>query len=85
VRRLRIHQQDAFISVDYQTQEVRKYFKGAAGIAFDVIRPESREPLREELKDFVSCVLGRSCPRVSGREATQALEIVLRINDILKQ
>ncbi len=85
VRRLRIHQEDAFISVDYQTQEVRKYYKGDAGIAFDVISPENREPLREELKDFVSCVRGRSCPRVSGREATQALEIVLRINDLLKQ
>ena len=85
VRRLRIHQEDAFISVDYQTQEVRKYFKGTAGIAFDVIRPESREPLREELKDFVACVQGRSCPRVSGREAAQALEIVLRINEMLKR
>ena len=85
VRRLKVHQQDTYISVDYQTQEVRKYYKGAGGIAFDVIRPESREPLKEELKDFVSCVLGRSCPRVSGREATQALEIVLQINEMLKQ
>jgi predicted dehydrogenase len=85
VRRLKVHQQDTYISVDYQTQEVRKYYKGAGGIAFDVIRSESREPLKEELKDFVSCVLGRSCPRVSGREATQALEIVLQINEMLKQ
>lgn len=84
-RRLKIHQQDTFISVDYQTQEVRKYFKDASGIAFDVIRPESREPLKEELNDFVSCVLGRSCPRVSGREAAQALEIVLKINEMLRQ
>jgi len=85
VRRLKVHQKDTFISIDYQSQEVRKYFKDANGIAFDVIRPESREPLKEELKDFVSCVLGRSCPRVSGREATQALEIVLNINEMLKQ
>lgn len=85
VRRLKVHQLDTYISVDYQTQEVRKYYKGAGGIEFDVIRPESREPLKEELKDFVSCVLGRSCPRVSGREATQALEIVLQINEMLKQ
>ncbi|HYQ47434.1 MAG TPA: Gfo/Idh/MocA family oxidoreductase [Thermodesulfovibrionales bacterium] len=85
VRMLKVHQQDTFISIDYQTQEVRKYFKDAGGIAFDVIRPENREPLREELKDFVSCVLGRSCPRVSGREAAQALEIVLKINEMLKQ
>jgi len=30
-------------------------------------------------------VLGRSCPRVSGREAAQALEIVLKINEMLRQ
>ena len=85
VRRLKVHQEDAFISVDYQSQEVRRYFKDATGIAFDVIRPESREPLKEELKDFVSCISGRSCPIVSGREAMQALEIVLRINEQLSQ
>jgi len=68
----------------YQTQEVRKYYKGAGGIAFDVIRPESREPLKEELKDFISvCWAGHA--EGSGREATQALEIVLQINEMLKQ
>ncbi len=85
VRRLRVHQEDSYLSVDYQTQEVRRYYKDANGIAFDAIKPESREPLREELKDFVGCVQGRSCPMVSGREATQALEIVLRINEMLRQ
>jgi predicted dehydrogenase len=85
VRRLKVHQEESYISVDYQSQEVRRYFKDATGIAFDVIRPESREPLKEELKDFVSCVQSRSCPRVSGREAMQALEVVLEINELLKQ
>jgi len=85
VRRLQVHQEGSYISIDYQTQEVRRYFKDAAGIAFDVIKPESREPLKEELKDFVSCVSGRTCPRVSGREAMQALEIVLTINELIKQ
>jgi len=85
VRRLKIHQDDSYISIDYQAQEVRRYYKGADGIAFDVIKPESREPLKEELKDFVSCVQKRSCPMVSGREALQALEIVLKINEMAMQ
>jgi len=85
VRRLQVHQKGSYISIDYQTQEVRRYFKDAAGIAFDVIKPESREPLKEELKDFVSCVSSRICPRVSGREAVQALEIVLTINEMIEQ
>ncbi|MBI5848170.1 MAG: Gfo/Idh/MocA family oxidoreductase [Nitrospirae bacterium] len=82
-RRLKVHQDDSFISVDYQSQEVRRYFKDATGIAFDVIRPESREPLKEELKDFVSCLQSRACPMVSGREGMQALEIVLKINEMI--
>lgn len=85
VRSLKVHQADSYISVDYQAQEVRRYFKDATGIAFDAIKPESREPLKEELKDFVCCVLGRKCPMVSGIEGMQALEIVLRINEIIKQ
>jgi predicted dehydrogenase len=85
MRKLRIHQEDSYISIDYQSQEVRRYFKDATGLAFDVIKPENKEPLKEELKDFVFCVDNRICPRVSGREATQALEIVLRINEILEQ
>jgi predicted dehydrogenase len=85
VRRLKVHQEDSFISIDYQSQEVKRYFKAASGIACDVVKPESKEPLKEELKDFVSCVSSRACPRVSGREATQALEIVLRINEMLNE
>jgi len=85
VRRLKVHQDDAYISIDYQAQEVRRYYKDATGIAFDVIKAESREPLKEELKDFVSCVRGRACPMVSGQQGMQALEIVLRINELIGQ
>lgn len=83
VRRLKVHQADAYISIDYQAQEVRRYFKDATGIAFDVIKADSREPLKEELKDFVSCLQSRACPMVSGKEGMQALEIVLKINEMI--
>lgn len=83
-RRVKIFQKDAYISIDYQTQELRRYFKTGSDISFDVIKPENKEPLKEELKDFVNCVKNRSRPRVSGNEAMQALEIALRITEILK-
>ncbi len=83
VRILKIHQDDAYISVDYQAQEVRRYYRDATGIAFDVIKVQSREPLKEELKDFVSCLTSRACPMVSGREGMQALETVLKINGMI--
>jgi len=83
-RKLRIYQNDSYISVDYQSQEVRRYFKKTNGISFDVVKPENKEPLKEELRDFISCVLNRKRPMVSGKEAMDALEIVLKINEMLK-
>jgi predicted dehydrogenase len=83
-RKLRIHQEDSYISIDYQSQEVRRYFKQGSDISFDVVKPENREPLKEELRDFISCVQNRKKPMVCGKEATDALEIVLKINEMLK-
>ena len=83
-RKLRVFQKDAYISVDYQSQEVRRYFKTSSGISFDVVKPESKEPLKEELRDFIYCVENRKKPRVSGIEAMEALEVALRITEILK-
>lgn len=84
VRKLRIHQEDSYISIDYQNQEVRRYFKRGTDISFDAMKPENKEPLKEELRDFISCVEHRKRPMVSGKEAMDALEIVLKINEMLK-
>ncbi len=84
MRKLRIHQEDTYISVDYQSQEVRRYFKQGRDISFDVVKPEAKEPLKEELADFISCVQQRKRPMVSGKEAMEALEVVLKINEMLK-
>ena len=84
MRKLRVHQEDSYISIDYQSQEVRRYFKRGADISFDVVKPENKEPLKEELRDFISCIQSRKRPMVSGKEAMDALEIVLKINEMLK-
>lgn len=41
----------------------------------------AREPLKEELADFVRCVTGRAAPRVSPKEARGALDLALKISD----
>jgi predicted dehydrogenase len=84
MRTLKVHQEGSYISIDYQSQEVRRYFRQETGISFDVVKPENKEPLKEELSDFISCVQKRKRPGVSGKEAMDALEIVLKINEILK-
>jgi len=84
MRKLKVHQEDSYISIDYQSQEVRRCFKQSSGITSEVVKPENKEPLKEELSDFVSCVQKRKRPMVSGKEAMDALEIVLKINEMLK-
>jgi len=83
-RRLKVFQKDSYISVDYQSSEIKRYFKTEEGISFDVTKPEKREPLREELKDFINCVKERRKPTVSAVEGREALKIVLEISEIIK-
>ena len=83
-RRLKIYQQDSYLSVDYQSCEVRSYFKKTGDIAFDVIQPEKKEPLKEELIDFVNCIKQRNKPKVCGKEGRNALKIALDITEKIK-
>lgn len=83
-RRLKVFQKDSYISIDYQNCEVRRYFRTGEGISFDVIRPENKEPLREELRDFINCLKERKRPRVSATEGRDALKIVLEITEKIK-
>jgi len=84
-RRLKIFQKDSYISIDYQSSEIKRYFRTKEGISFDVKKPENKEPLREELKDFISCIKERRRPRVSAVEGREALKIVLEITEIIKR
>jgi predicted dehydrogenase len=83
-RRLKVFQKDSYVAIDYQSSEIRHYFRDGKGISHAVTKPESREPLKEELKDFISCVRGRRKPKVSAVEGRNALKVVLEINNIIK-
>ncbi len=82
-RRLTVFQKESFVSVDYQDHEVRRYFKKGPDMSVDVVKPEKKEPLREELKDFIHCVETRTRPKVSGREGLEALRVILKINEMV--
>jgi predicted dehydrogenase len=84
-RRLKVFQKDSFISIDYQNSEIKRHFRTEEGISLDVTTPENKEPLREELKDFIRCVKERRRPRVSAVEGRAALKIVLEISEIIKR
>lgn len=82
-RRLKVFQKDSYISIDYQSSEIKRYFRTEQGISFDIIKPEKKEPLKEELKDFIRCVKERKRPKVSAIEGRNALKIVNEITDLI--
>ena len=84
-RILKVFQKDSCLSVDYQSCKVRHYHKTADGIFLDVIKSDNKEPLREELEDFIHCVKERKRPKVSAIEARKALQIVLDITEIINK
>ncbi|OGW28898.1 MAG: hypothetical protein A2X59_09130 [Nitrospirae bacterium GWC2_42_7] len=84
-RSLRIFQDDSYIAVDYQNQAVTRYSKSGEELSAEVMSPEKKEPLKEELKDFIECVKTRKRPMVSGTEAMNALDTALKITEIIKE
>jgi predicted dehydrogenase len=105
MRKIRVFQEDAYLSLDYQAQSGSIYrlarqdepesslFKkllsskdetvvsefAGKRIVREPVEVVKGEPLRRELADFLACARAGSTPKVSGREATAALELALEI------
>lgn len=83
VRKLRMFQQQEYISLDYQRQEAVSFrVQENQRIGVRPLAVHKDEPLRLEVEAFLDCVEKRSPPRVSGEEALRALEVAL---DILRK
>lgn len=112
LRKIRVFQQDAYLSLDYQNQSgyllrlAREDEKESSllgkilGVAADAtivtefagkrivrepVEVEKMEPLKRELADFVACARVGAQPKVSGHEATAALELALEITRQIEQ
>ncbi len=85
MRKIRVFQDDAYLSLDYQDQSGEIYRRGGLfGITKDKVKIEKDEPLKLELASFAECArLGRE-PRVGGREAAAALELALEITRLIE-
>jgi len=85
-RKLKVFQKDSYILIDYMNSEVKQYFRNEEGtISSHMIKPENKEPLKEELKDFIRCIKTRERPKVSGTEGRNALRVVLEISEVIKK
>jgi predicted dehydrogenase len=84
-RILRVFQKDSCFSIDYQHCEIKRYHRTAEGMLSDSLKINNKEPLREELEDFVRCVKERRRPKVSAVEGRDALKLVLDITEMTRR
>ena len=82
LRKIRIFQDDCYISIDYMAQEALIYRKINDKIVSEKIDIQKEAPLQKELASFIDCVANNKKPIVSGKEAAEALKVAL---DILKK
>lgn len=84
MRKIRIFQQDAYLSLDYIHQEVtvcRRVWEGEGKpqLVIERLEVQKEEPLQAEIADFLDCVRSRRRPIVSGEEGREALRVALEI------
>ena len=79
MRKIRIFQEAAYLSLDYQNQSGEIYRRAGGRITRDKVAIEHEEPLKRELTSFVECASTGREPRVSGSQAAAALELAVKI------
>jgi predicted dehydrogenase len=85
MRKIRIFQNDKYISLDYVKQEAFVYTKENGTISKQSLPIEKQEPLKKELEHFVDCIREDKQPLISGREGKDALEVALKIDEKIRQ
>jgi predicted dehydrogenase len=90
-RKLRLFQDDAYVSIDLQQKVltiVRKPPAGAATTPGQVVIEERTyeqgDALRLEIEAFLGSIIEGRPPAVSGEDGLQALETALRITDLVQ-
>ena len=79
VRKMRIFQEESYLSLDYVTQEAMVFRKTEDRLIKEKIKIKKKGPLKKELKSFIDCVRTGKRPVVSGMEGRRALHVALEI------
>jgi predicted dehydrogenase len=92
MRKIRIFQKDAYVSVDYANHGItviRKNGKGSElpipGVSAEHMSFEKADALASEVGAFVQSVRNREVPLVSGKDGRNALRVALSIMDQIKK
>jgi predicted dehydrogenase len=79
MRKIRVFQEDAYLSLDYQTQSGEIYRREGMEITREPVTIEKGEPLQQQIASFVDCAITGGEPKVSGSHAAAALELAVEI------
>src|SRR5438067_5454652 len=79
MRKIRVFQEDVYLSLDYQNQTGEMYQRTASGLKREEVEIEHEEPLKRELAAFVECAATGRAPKVSGFQAAAALDLAVEI------
>lgn len=85
IRRIRVFQEDCYLSIDYQHQAAELARKTGKQIKRQELPVRKRPPLDEQLEAFVRAVKARRRPVVSGEEARAALALALQIERLMRR
>jgi predicted dehydrogenase len=85
MRKIRIFQDDAYLSIDYMAQEIRAARKVDGQIQRETVPITRVQPLEEELKAFVHAIQTGQPPVVSGAAGRDALAVALQIEAALRR
>jgi predicted dehydrogenase len=88
MRRMRIFQRDAYISIDFQSRKIAIFRKqegvtvipGLPNIAIEERVFEQGDALQDEIDSFIDAVVNGTPPLVSGTDGKRALELAIKIS-----
>jgi len=81
MRKIRIFQENTYISLDYKNASANVYRKLQDKITKERLPIEKEQPLQKELASFVDCVINKKVPLVTGEVAREALAVALTIQN----
>ena len=79
LRKIRVFQDDLYLSLDYMNQAGQLCRKTKNGIEVESVPIEKGDALTEELKSFVECVRHHHDPLVTGEHGSDALKLAVEI------
>lgn len=89
-RKMRIFQNDAYLSVDFQNRELAVYRKGKGemypgipNIDIQKTKYDESDALQTEIDHFLTSIKNHSIPKVTGKDGKRALHTAIQISEIL--